>query len=237
MNLTDSFLNLNTTNTDDGNTQLRTDNNVFGISFLKDNFLDEKEKVRYIKKIESMVRSSQEYREFVSYIREELQFNHCSLLNTLTSDNVSVELHHHPFNLFDIVETEINKHIVKGDLFNTFIISANVMNTHYKNYIGLIPLSKTMHELVHSADSSRITLPKKLVIGNFGQYYNENNLYMEDSTKEKYTTWLELDSMLTEDDLNRNDLVLFNSNKRTSQLNRTSIYSTDELLLENSDAR
>lgn len=213
---------------DSDNIVAKFENDVFGVPFLTNEFFDEKTEVSFIKKVEQMVRGSQEYRAFIRYVREELQFNHCSFLNTLDSGDVTIELHHHPFTLFDIVSTELNRHIMQKKTFNTFSISFFVMSLHYQNMIGLVPLSKTFHEMVHSGNSA-VKIPKELVVGNFSKYYEENKDFMAEATINRYVNWLiEIDDITEHDTKNFNIGELFDETIRVKQLNTTSVYGFNE---------
>jgi hypothetical protein len=132
---------------EDGNPTFKVENCFYGESFLKYHFVDDKELTRYIKKVEFMVRSSNEYKAFIGYLKQELSINHCTILNKLNDSTVSVEMHHIPFTLYDIVNTIILFYLSKEKGFNTFSIASDVMRLHYENMIGLVPLSKTIHEL------------------------------------------------------------------------------------------
>ena len=213
-----------------GNQIIKSENDIFGVAFLKQDFAFEKEKTSFIKKVESQIRSSREYASFISYIREELQFNHCTILNNLDSGSVSIEMHHHPFTLYDLVETEVNKYIMTGQGFNSFIIAHNVLLTHYENLVGLIALSRTMHELIHS--NKEILIPKQLVIGNYNDYFLANSKFMDENTINKFNEWssnsVDINTGNIPDMLG---IELFDKDKRIAQLGKTNIYKKD--LLEN----
>jgi len=231
----ESIVNINVDETD-GNVNISTNDDVFGISFYTTTFYEEKDKIKFIKKVERLVRSSDEYRTFVRYLKDDLNFNHCSMLNTLNSDEVSVEMHHHPFTLYDITETVINEHVIKNQKFNSFSISNYVMELHYKNFVGLVPLSKTMHELIHY-DRSSYKIPRELVVGNFDLYYQKNVQFMEEEPKIKYNNWLMSIQDMTEHDTKKDQMKLFDETKRQVQINNTSIYqiNSSENLLEEGD--
>ena len=54
--------------------------------------------------IEREVRSSYEYRNYINYLKTELDMTRCSLLPQIDVNNVNVslEFHHYPMNLFEI---------------------------------------------------------------------------------------------------------------------------------------
>lgn len=107
---------------------------------------------KLIKKIEKEARNSLEYKNYFRYLKENLDMKRCSYLPNITSaiSNLNVELHHCPYTLFDITKVVCNKLILQKGNALEFDICNEVMELHYKNMIGLIPLSPTVHELVHS---------------------------------------------------------------------------------------
>ena len=158
-----------------------------GVFYSVEIFETEKEKKFYIKNIEKLIRTSTEYTKFIKYLRADLEFNKCAILNELTTASVSIELHHAPFTLYDLVESVVNKRIDKAFPLTTFSIAEEVMLLHYTNAVGLVPLSKTMHELVHSGDSDIID--KKMIIGNYEQFEREYSPFFSAQLLTKHSDW------------------------------------------------
>ena len=123
-----------------------------------------------IKKLESMIRSSFEYKNYISYIKEELDVTKCALLEGLDIKDVSgvsLELHHTPFTLYDIVEVVTKKlfdDAKVGGKVSNFDIAKQVMYEHYMGKVGLVPLSKTMHEAVHN---NAVVVPASKIYGDY----------------------------------------------------------------------
>lgn len=114
--------------------------------------LNDKDKVKNIKKIEMIIRSSMEYKDYIKYLREYADMSRCYFLKNVIKENnkkVSIEVHHEPFTLFDITKIVLEKWLYEEREINHFLIAEEVMRLHYQNKVGLIPLSKTTHELVH----------------------------------------------------------------------------------------
>lgn len=114
--------------------------------------LDDKAKVKNIKKIEALVRGSMEYKDYIKYLREYAGLHKCYFFKDITKENnrkVSIDIHHEPFTLFDITKIVLEKWLYEEKDINHFLIAEEVMRLHYKNMVGLIPLTKTVHELVH----------------------------------------------------------------------------------------
>lgn len=122
-------------------------------------FRNEKDMVKFVKKIEMMVRHSQEYRDYITWLKKNMDFNKCAILRNLRNGDgkkYTIEIHHEPFNLFQIVQTVLAKYQVEGKDINPYELANEVMELHYAGKIGLIPLSATQHELVHDG---RIFIP------------------------------------------------------------------------------
>ena len=128
----------------------------------------ERDKEKFIKRVEKVVRSSMEYRDYIAFLKEYVNMNHCAFFNNVENaqgSRVRIEIHHEPLTLFDIVKVVVNKHIDEGIPLNDLYISDEVMNLHYTNQVGLIPLSKSIHQIVHN--SNEIIIPITLVFGDY----------------------------------------------------------------------
>jgi hypothetical protein len=150
-------------------------------SYFYDDFENDKHLMRYIKSIESLVRSSFEYRNYIKYLKEEQDLTGCKFFTKIDGKNirkVSIEFHHYPFNLYEIVETVLKKQT--NDYENpayTFDIANEVARLHYENMIGLVPLSKTVHELAHAGE---IFINFDLVFGDVQKFIDDYNDYIDE---------------------------------------------------------
>ena len=112
-----------------------------------------KEQKKFIKSTETLIRSSLEYKTYIKFLKDNLDMNRCAVLKNIKNGDgkrYRIEIHHEPFTLFDIVETVINRRLDEGEDINALHVADEVMELHYEGHIGLIPLSVTMHELVHN---------------------------------------------------------------------------------------
>lgn len=118
-------------------------------------FRTEKDMAKFVKKCEMICRSSQEYRDYIKFIRENMDGRRCAILRNVCSvdgKKYTIEIHHEPFNLFQIVEIVIARRQIEGEPLNPYAIANEVMELHYQGMVGLIPLSITQHQLVHCGD-------------------------------------------------------------------------------------
>ena len=73
----------------------------------------DKDHVKYSNRMEQIIRSSMEYRDYIAYLKEYVNMNHCAFFNNVENaqgSRVRIEIHHEPLTLFDIVKTVLNKH-------------------------------------------------------------------------------------------------------------------------------
>ena len=151
-----------------------------------------KKRDKYVKKIERLIRSSMEYRDLIFFLKENLDFNKCAFFTHIENANgikSRIEIHHEPFTLYDIVDTVVTKFEEEGMPLNDMYIADEAMELHYRNMVGLIPLSKTIHEMIHSSlktGSEKIFIPMNLVYGNFREFIKEYGEYIDDSVYERY---------------------------------------------------
>lgn len=141
---------------------------------------------KYIKRTENVIRSSMEYRDYIAFLKEYVDMNHCAFFNNIENQQgskVRIEIHHEPLTLYDIVQIVLNKHIEEGIPINDLFIADEVMGLHYKNQVGLIPLSKSVHQLVHH--TNEITIPLNLVYGDYKQFLEDYNNYIDENILDK----------------------------------------------------
>jgi len=124
---------------------------------------DYKEYERFVRNIVSQVRRTYEYQMWVKYVKDTLGHNICALSGEVSKD-VTIEIHHHPLTLFDICESVVNTHTIRGEQYCSADITVEVLECHYKNIIGYIPLCTTLHEKYHN---NALNISINLVHGNW----------------------------------------------------------------------
>jgi hypothetical protein len=139
-----------------------------------------------LKYIERQVRNSYEYRSYIKYLKEELDLTKCALLPSIDTKEIAVglEFHHFPFTLYDITET-IAKNIIdesEDKIASTIDIAERVISEHYQNNIGLVPLTKTIHEMAHN---NSIYIPMKSINGNYKKFISDYSKYIDDALLDK----------------------------------------------------
>jgi hypothetical protein len=143
---------------------------------------NERQKFKYISTIEKLCRSSLEYKEFIEYLRNTLGMDFCSFFHKVSRKNfpkakIRIEIHHEPFTLYDIVAIVLNYRLDNDLPHDMLTIAEEVMKLHYEGKVGLIPLSETVHELVHNG---KLFIPLQFIDIGFNDFYNEYKQTIKD---------------------------------------------------------
>jgi len=143
-------------------------------------FVSGKEYTAFLKSVEKEVRTSDEYAHYLGYLKG-LGLDKCAFLNNIDDDMATIEFHHYPFNLYEICDIVTNYRLAKGEQVSTFNIAKEVIECHFKNIIGLVPLSKTVHELFHSG---QIFINLNMVFGRFNEFVTQYSPLFPEYIKE-----------------------------------------------------
>ena len=145
---------------------------------------DQKDYARMLKDIETICRTSFEYRQFIAYLRNTEGMNTCSFLQNVTNiDNtkVKIEIHHTPLTIEDIVRIIYEKRRFYHEDLSLEMVAKEVMECHYKCIVGLYPLTATEHELVHNG---YLFIPPQDVFGRYDLFVLNYGQFMEPEDKE-----------------------------------------------------
>lgn len=150
---------------------------------------DEKDFRKYINDVKRSVRNSLEYRQYVQYLRNYMNMNECSYfenVNNIENTKIKIEIHHSPYTLEDIVVTVFNKRVFYNEPIDVEDVAKEVMYLHYFLMVGLIPLSETVHQLVHN---QFIFVPTNKVVGNYKEFEAMYDNWIPLETKEKIKSY------------------------------------------------
>lgn len=164
----------------------------------KPKFRSPKDRKKYIMSCEAVIRKSSEYKEYIKFLKQKMNMSKCAVLRGLDNTNgkhYTIEIHHEPFTLFDIVETVLAKRETYGESLGILNIADEVMELHYSGEVGLIPLSKTVHELVHH---DRIFIPLQFIYHDYANFYKQYQPHINPSVKDKIEAKVNL-SLRTDD--------------------------------------
>lgn len=172
-------------------------NNLKQIDFITTNIIDiqqnlplhdsvlydlfsEKDFRTYISDIKREVRNSYEYHKLIKYLRLDMDMNRCSFfnaVNNIESLNIKIEIHHSPFTLDDICVIVFNKRYFFNEDISTHLVAKEVILLHYLLLVGLIPLSETVHQLVHNG---YLFVPPNFVMGDYNNFKKLYEPYIEE---------------------------------------------------------
>jgi hypothetical protein len=132
------------------NISIKSDGNIFSEQYYYSDFFDEKGTRKFIKNIESLVRTSREYKNYIEQLRTNFShLNQDAVMGNISTLDTDLEFHHYPFTLYDVCEIVVMKGAIDQKYESSFSAAKKIMDLHYKNIIGLVPLTKTNHELAH----------------------------------------------------------------------------------------
>lgn len=140
---------------------------------------DEKQLKKYIFDIERICRTSHSYKKLIEFLREHIEMNKCSFyknVNNIESNSIRIHIHHSPLTLFDIVSIVYRKRLDKREPLNVNLVAKEVMLMHYLMLVGLIPLSETVHELVHNG---HLFIPTDCVYGKYKEFVERYKGYLD----------------------------------------------------------
>lgn len=153
-------------------------------------YFDDAKLKKLIKGIEKAVRQSAEYSNYIGFLNGDLGLTNCAVLGNIAKEKgVTIEMHHYPFTLYDIVYLNVMKRILTKEKINTFLVAREVLQDHYDNLIGLVPLCDTVHDLVHAGE---IFINLKSVYGNINGFIEKYQISMSDDLIEKYNKIIDM---------------------------------------------
>jgi len=156
--------------------ELYSDNYPFNLSLRIHSFQGEAEYNKFIKNCEKLIRGCLEYKLWRNYITDVLQIQSCSITKE-RMDETNIDIHHHPVSLFTIAKSVINKKLEDEEHFCSFDICTEVIELHFKNFIGFIPLLSDLHEKFHNGF---LNLPKSMIKGNYNFFIENYSKYLDE---------------------------------------------------------
>jgi len=152
---------------------------------------DTKEFPKIIRTIKTMIRSSYEYKNLMKFLKEHRDFYKTAIYRGIVrtpEKKFTVEVHHVPFVLEDIVVTVINKRMANGESLKFLDICDEIMRLHYEGLVGLVPLDKTTHALIHSENAPEVFYPLQFIdFGDYHEFYKMYKKYIPDNVKAAYS--------------------------------------------------
>lgn len=165
-------------------------------------FSTEKDKDRLINRVKRIVRGSMEYKDCIKFLKDHVGLDHCIFFKEITSNkaggkHISIEMHHEPFTLHDIVSVVLEKYIESGLDIDDLLIADEVLELHYDNQVGLVPLSKTAHQMIHN--SNKLMIPINMCYGNYSKFLEDYEPWIPDTLYDKLERKIKDTKALTKD--------------------------------------
>jgi hypothetical protein len=173
------------------NITLKNLDGYFNEKFYFDDIYDNKKMKKFISSVEAQIRTSVEYSNYIGFLVNDIGLNHCAILGNIEKDFATVEMHHYPFTLYDIVYLCISRSILLNKQFTSFSIANEVLEDHYNNIIGITPLAKTVHQLVHAGE---IFVNLAQVYGDINAFNKKYSFAMTDEMIEKFNQLVDYSS-------------------------------------------
>lgn len=161
----------------------------YTLSLRRIDFTNEKEFIKFIKNVERLVRISNEYRLWTSYLRDAYSAVKCQVTDE-SVDDVTIEIHHHPFSLYLIIKGILCRRMIKNEPFCSFDIAAEAILLHFRMKVGYVVLVSSLHEKFHNG---AFDIPMEIVRGDY-QYLVDNILpYLDEHDVELVRKYLSVD--------------------------------------------
>lgn len=148
------------------------------------NLYDPKQFKKYIDDIKRNCRFSFEYNRWVYFLRENMNMNSCSIYQMITNKEtfkIKIHIHHTPLTLFDICMAVYNRRSACKEDLSIDAVCNEVMYQHYMMRVGVIPLSETVHELVHNGFGF---IPTYAVFGKYWEFMDLYSEWIDEQTKD-----------------------------------------------------
>lgn len=181
------------------NVIIKSSSSLFAETFYFNDILDDKTVKKFIKNTEKTIRSSKEYNGYIGLLKSNYDIlNYDNILSNISSNDASIEFHHYPFTLYEIVDIVLSYHMIKKEKVTTFSLAKEIMELHFQHKIGLVPLSTTTHELGH--DNS-IFISKKQIFGKYEEFAEKYSIALSNENKNKLNKLEEMSALNIQKDL------------------------------------
>ena len=158
--------------------------------------LSNKGRFKYISMIKSKVRGTTEYRSYIEFLKKHRGMHMSHVLPAAridTGKRYSIELHHEPFSMFEIIDIVVTKRETLGESLKPFDVMEEVLELHYDEKVGLVPLDITSHEL---CEKGLIFIPLQDIYQRYDLFYDEYSALCQ--IPEKIENKLEIKVALSE---------------------------------------
>lgn len=165
---------------------------VISMYLPRDYFVDDAAYKGFVKDVERMVRTSDDYKVFVNWVKNVLGINFCQVSSKIIDGDATIEMHHGPiFTLYDYVAVILNDFIQKGEKISTFRVARQVIIEHFSLRVQVVMLAVTNHEAITNRD---LFLNIRQGIGNVNEFIKRYAHAFDDEQKYKIWSYLNFSS-------------------------------------------
>lgn len=155
-------------------------------------FEDEKELHKFVVRTKYYIRNSFEYKSLMTFLKRYRGMYCCGVHPKVTTfDGYSIEIHHTPLVIEDIIYIIINKRIKCQESLKQSAIGKEVMFLHYLGLIGLYPLCQTCHDYAHG-EINDLFIPLDSIFGEPEEFFNIYQDFISSAMKVKFRNIQEL---------------------------------------------
>lgn len=160
------------------------------------NTISRKSRYKYINAVKALVRKTPEYRQYIEFLKKHRGLHRSHVLPAASIGNgkkYSIEIHHEPFSLFEIIDIVLTKRETLGESTGLLHVAEEVLELHYDGKVGLVPLDITTHEL---CEKGKLFIPLQDIYQRYDLFFDEYDAICE--IPEKIKNMLELKIELSE---------------------------------------
>lgn len=155
-----------------------------------DSLQDESIYSKLVKTVERDVRRSDDYKIFISHIKNVFGINFCQVSSHIYDTDATIEMHHGPiFTLYDVVSVILNYFMKTGKKINEFRLTDAVLQEHFDLRVQVVMMAVTNHEAFHNRD---LFLNVKQGIGNLTEFIDRYKDCLDDIHKYKIWNYINL---------------------------------------------
>lgn len=132
---------------------------------------------KFIHAVEKQVRCNDDYKMYLTALRESEAISRDAFLHNITSSDAEIQLHHYPLTMYAICKSITLRMLENKERVSSFYVSNEVIKQHFRNHIGLVPLTVTMHQLAHLG---KLKFLRTQVFGSWEKFFEEYQDYLSD---------------------------------------------------------
>lgn len=185
----EAFFNIESTIEENNNIQLfkvndetntiSSDVSEFTLKLKIKEFDSEKALFKFVKSVEKLVRTSPEYSIWRDYIKNVMEMQRCQITGEINSET-TVDIHHTPFTLMDLVLGCINRRMDRQIEFCSYDICEEVIKMHYDMKAPFVLLVSSLHEKVHNG---ALKIPNSFITGDYNYFMKEYYAFLPEENQ------------------------------------------------------